>query len=243
MQLIREKQAQVLAVSKATRTDIIEHYSIPPENIAVVYGSYNPVQFQPRADQNELQKVLKKYKLPNSPYFLSLSTLEPRKNLVNTLEAFDAFSKKHSNQDIALFVCGKKGWKYEALFNKELIASQNIFFTGFIAEEDLPVLYSHALALCYVSFYEGFGLPPLEAMACGTMVIYGSNSSMPEVIGDAGLAADANDVGDIAKQMQMVWQNQEMRAVLKEKALKKARCYSRRTLALSTLQLYEKLLQ
>ena len=242
MQWVCEKQVSILAVSEATKADIIKEYSIPPRRIQLVYGSYNPTHFYPRTNVKELEAVLKKYNLPNIPYLLTLSTLEPRKNLVNTLKAFNAFRIEYPQEKVALFVCGKKGWNYDKVFSTEVVSNKHIFFPGFIAEADLPVLYSHALALCYVSFYEGFGLPPLEAMACGTTVIYGNNSSMPEVIGEAGLPAEASDLNSIQEQIAVVVLDPKKRAILREKAQHRALGFSRQRLATSTLSLYKKII-
>ncbi len=242
MQLIIQNNAHILAVSEATKADIIKEYPINPDNVHVVYGSYNHAHFRPQRDRNRLKTVLKKYNLPKCRYFLTLSTLEPRKNTVNMLKAFEALSAECRDENIALFVCGKKGWKIDDQLKKEPVSGNNIFFTGFVADEDLPVLYAHALALCYVSFYEGFGLPPLEAMACGTTVIYGNNSSMPEVIGDAGLPANPYDAENIKAQMKRLLQDKKMRASLNEKALKRALRFSRLNVALDTLQVYENII-
>lgn len=240
MQLMLEKKAYVLAVSEATKRDVIKAYPSLAEKVEVVYGSYNPAHFWPRRNQDELRAVFKKYELPDCPFFLTLSTLEPRKNLLNTLKAFNAFTAENETENIALFICGKKGWNTNQLFSQELLSGKNIFFPGFIAEEDLPVLYSHALALCYVSFYEGFGLPPLEAMACGTTVIYGDNSSMPEVIGDSGLSANAHDVVAIKEKMELVYWDEKLRMKLEEKAVERALKFSRQSLAVSMLKVYAK---
>ena len=127
----------------------------------------------------------------------------------------------------------KQGWN----------TTKNIFFPGFIDEEDLPILYSHAIALCFVSHYEGFGLPPLEAMACGTPIIYGNASAMPEVIQDAGLAANPNYVSDIQAKMGQLLENHSLRKKLGQNALDRASFFSRKKMALNTLNLYHNIIE
>ena len=242
MQQAMRKNAHILAVSEATKADVMQEYPVDADRIHVVYEACNHDQFRPHKGRERLKTVLEKYRLPDCRYFLALSTLEPRKNLLNTIKAFEALVAECADENLALFICGKKGWKTDGLLKKEHVADKNIFFTGFVAEADLPVLYSHALALCYVSFYEGFGLPPLEAMACGATVIYGGNSSMPEVIGDAGLPADPGDAGDIKTQMKILLQDEKMRVLLSEKALMRARQFSWMKAARETLRVYERMM-
>ncbi len=237
MDWLAESQADVLAVSEATKKDVLETYPLAAQRVHRVYGSYDEAHFYPRSDQDQLKKVLDKYGLPHCAYFLTLSTLEPRKNLPNMLKAFSAFATEQE-EEVALFVCGKNGWKTEQLRKAKINSPRQIHFPGFIAEEDLPVLYSHALALCYVSFYEGFGLPPLEAMACGTTVIYGYNSVMPEVIGAAGLSAEPNDMDAIKTQMQRLFSNAELRTSLEAQAIKRATFFSRKKMATEVLNVY-----
>lgn len=240
MQEIIRKDAHVLAISESTKKDLLKSYpQIKAENISVIHEACNRSHFRPRPKEKIEQEILQKYGLPNRPYFLTLSTLEPRKNLLNTIRAFEKLVSERKNKNLALFICGKKGWKIEELFKKENLSSENIFFTGFVEEEDLPFLYSNALALCYVSFYEGFGLPPLEAMACGTTVIYGNNSSMPEVIGDAGLAANPNDLNDIRQKMELLLA-EGFRLELNQKAIERAHQFSWLKTAWETLNLYER---
>lgn len=242
MQQAIQHKAHYLTVSIASKWDIVQEYSISPEKVNVIYEACSHDQFRPNHNLNDRQRILEKYGLPDQPYFLTLSTLEPRKNLINTIKAFHALQKELNEENIALFICGKKGWRLDNLLKKDHISAKNIFFTGYIHDEDLPVLYAHSLALCYISFYEGFGLPPLEAMACGTTVIYGNNSSMPEVIAKAGLPADPHDVDYIKAQMKALLQDDSMRTILNENALKRAQQFSWMETASQTLRVYEQMI-
>ncbi|MEO1261258.1 MAG: glycosyltransferase family 1 protein [Bacteroidota bacterium] len=240
--LIFKKKARLLAVSEATKKDILKFYPVGPEEIHTVYESFDEDLFFPKKVHALLRKVLSKYNLPYCRYFLSLSTLEPRKNISNMLKAFDLFSKK-VDEKVGFFVCGKTGWKMNDLKSQQFASNKNVFFTGFISDEDLSILYSHALALCYVSFYEGFGLPPVEAMACGTTVIYGDSSAMPEVIGNAGLPANPDNVVDIKNQMEKIFNDKALRTSLCQKALERASLFSRKKMAIDTLKLYQDLIE
>lgn len=239
MQDIIKKNAHLLAISRSTKEDLLNEYPTLKNNkVSVIYEACNRSYFKPVLSEELKQRTLEKYNLPDCPYFLTLSTLEPRKNLLNTIKAFEKLVEENEEQDLALFICGKKGWKTNELFKNENLSKKNIFFTGFVDEEDLPVFYSNAIALCYVSIYEGFGLPPLEAMACGTTVLYGDNSSMPEVIGNAGIATKPNDVNDIKLKMKKML-SEEVRIDLNLKAIQKAHQFSWLKTAWETLNLYE----
>ena len=239
MQDIIRKKAHLLAISESTKEDLLKSYpAIKNDRVSVIYEACNRSHFKPVLKKKLRKSVLEKYKLPNCPYFLTLSTIEPRKNLLNTIKAFEKLIEESEDQDLALFICGKKGWKTDKLFKNEKLSNRNIFFTGFVDEEDLPVIYSNALALCYVSIYEGFGLPPLEAMACGTTVLYGDNSSMPEVIGDAGIAADPHDIDDIKLKMKYLL-NDDIRIDLNLRAIQRANQFSWVKTAWETMNLYE----
>ena len=140
--------------------------------------------------------------------------------------------------NINLVIGGKNGWKSKDLL--QLRHKKNIIFTGFVDENDLPILYNEAEALCYISFYEGFGLPPLEAMSCRTPVIYGDNSSMKEFFEGYGLPAKADDVSAIKEQMKKILTDPALREELKEKSLERSFDFSWRQTAIDTLAVYER---
>lgn len=243
MQEIIRKQADILAISESTKNDLLTQYPvISNQSVSVIHEACDLSHFRPILNDELKSNVLQKYDLPDVPYFLSLSTVEPRKNLINTIRAFEKMLSENENQSIALFICGKKGWKTEELFTSKSLSTKNVYFTGFVDETDLPILYSNALALCYVSIYEGFGLPPIEAMACGTAVIYGDNSSMPEVISDAGIAADPYDINDIKHKMEHLL-NEDIRKEMNLKAIQRAHKFSWLKTAWETLNLFEQCIQ
>lgn len=241
MQFITQRRVQAIAVSEATRKDLLREYPIISEDkVHTIYEAANRDSFQAFAGHGRLEQVRSKYELPEKPYLLCLSTLEPRKNLQNTIDAFLRLLEKPANRDYYLVICGRKGWKLGELVDKNHPLASHIVFTGYVEEADLPVLYAHAVAVCYIAHYEGFGLPPLEAMQCGTPVLYGDNSAMPEVVGRGGLPACSTDVGDIAVKMETILHDKELRRELAEEALNRARQFSWLKTAFETLQLYEK---
>jgi glycosyltransferase involved in cell wall biosynthesis len=242
MKWAQKLNAHILAISKATKNDVQNAYRFEKDKIHLVYEAVNQSRFRQQRSEGSLTKVCKKYNFPNSPYFLCLSTIEPRKNLTNTAHAFIQLVKEHSGLNISLVICGKKGWKAEDIFKKRITHHPNIYFTGFIDDEDLPILYAHAKALCYISYYEGFGLPILEAMSCGTPVIYGNNSSMPEIASPGGLPADATNIEDIKHQMKRILMEEGLRDQLSKAAWRQAQKFSWLKVAIETLEVYENII-
>jgi glycosyltransferase involved in cell wall biosynthesis len=234
--------AHIIAISKATKTDLLNTYQFEPDKIHMVYEAVNQDIFKPLKTKSNITEICKKYNFPQKPYIMCLSTIEPRKNLTNTAEAFIKLLKEEVELDISLIICGKKGWKVENAFHQEIIDHPHVHFTGFIDDQDLPILYSHAEALCYISFYEGFGLPILEAMSCRTPVIYGNNSSMPEVAGPGGLPADAANIEDIKRQMKRILTEEGLRDQLSKSAWQQAQKFSWLKVAIETLEVYENII-
>ena len=238
-----ERNSTAICISKATQQDLIRLYDWPESKTHLLYEAASRGKFLPSRKEEDFSPIREKYGLPDKPFLLCLSTIEPRKNLLNTLKAFLALRKEHPSLDIALVICGKKGWKFEEVFNYKLKEEDHIYFTGFVEDLDLPLFYAHAKALCYVSFYEGFGLPPLEAMSCGTPVIYGDNSSMPEVVSDAGLAVAVDDVEAIAEKMYQIVSDEELWEEFATKALARSYKFSWLKAAVETLEVYKKMVQ
>ncbi len=230
-----------ITVSDATRHDLFTLYpAIDLDRVITVYEACNPRIFYPVTDIAKLSLVRQKYHLPEAtPYILSLSTLEPRKNLVNLIKAFLDLCQKSPELDVILVIAGQKGWKFTEILESRKMAPDRIRFTGFIAEADLAAIFSGAMALAYVSYCEGFGLPPLEAMACGIPVIYGNTSSMPEIIGECGMAADAANISDISAQLHRLITDKELASKLSRLALARARQFSWEKTALETLAVYD----
>lgn len=175
----------VLADSLATKNDLIDIWQVPNEKVTVVYSGVNS-SFRPVTDKERIDHLRKKYELGDNPYILSVGTLQPRKNYEMLMRAFKPVADSYDHQ---LIIAGGHGWMYEQI-QKEIDQQglgQRIRLIGFVEDQDLPALYSQASLFVFPSLYEGFGIPVLEAMACGVPAISSDSSSLPEVAGDAGL--------------------------------------------------------
>jgi glycosyltransferase involved in cell wall biosynthesis len=190
----------VIADSAHTARDLQQQWNVPPAKLTVVQGAVEHKHFQPVTDASQLAEVRCRYGADNRPYILSISTLEPRKNYVRLIEAFYQ-ARQEANLAHRLVIGGRKGWLFDAIFAKvkELGLEEHVHFCGFVAEADLPALYSGADFVAYPSLYEGFGLPIIEALACGTPVLTADNSCLPEAAGPGAVYANALDVASIAE--------------------------------------------
>lgn len=217
-----EKQAtHYVAVSNSTRNQLINQLGIGPGRIDVVHNAISE-SFQPVVDRGLLQEAARKYRLPDGPFLLCLGTIEPRKNLLNTIRGFNLLVEARPDLDIHLIVAGGHGWQDQDELEGLIRKSARVRQIGYVGDQYLPALYTLATALCYVSHYEGFGLPLIEAMACGTAVIYGDNSSMPEIVGDAGWPADSHDPKSIQDAMWQAVFNDHSRRELEVRATLRA---------------------
>lgn len=240
MAFAEQSSAELIAVSAATRDDLLSNTSVPAERVKLIYEAADPKLFHLKLNREDRDRVREKYGIQiGVPYIVSLSTLEPRKNLENSIRAFLALLQEHPELEVNLVIAGKRGWDYAGIYRLAEARADRIHFTGFVDDQDLAYLYSDALCLSYLSFYEGFGLPPLEAMRCGTPVIFGSNSSLREVVGDAGLPADPHDVEDICQQYLRLLNDGDLRQRLGRAALRRSNDFSWRKAAIETLALYE----
>ena len=242
MQRALDVDAHFLSVSSATQQDLINLYQPEPSQLHVTPEAANTTLFNRRAKKMDPAYIRQRYGIPPGPYLMCLSTIEPRKNLGNTVRAFLRLKQEHPDLICSLVICGKKGWKTKSIFKDLPVDRPDIVFTGFVNDEDLPVLYAHARALCCVSIYEGFGLPIVEAMACGTPVIYGDNSSQPEVAGDGGIGVAADDVQGITAAMYRILTDDIFHAQKAETAWRQANKFSWLKTALLTIDAYEKIL-
>jgi alpha-1,3-rhamnosyl/mannosyltransferase len=192
-----EKSSCIIADSNFTKSEIVSEFNIDSNKIRVTQLGKS-ADFYPRS-KAETQDLLKKYNLNEGKYLLAVGTLEPRKNLTQVISAYRNLPSDLARQ-FPLVIVGVRGWKEAGLLAELeiLLKEKKAYLLGYVPANDLPYLYSGARAFVFPSLYEGFGLPPLEAMACGTPVITSNTSSIPEVVGDAGLMAEIGDV-DIMK--------------------------------------------
>lgn len=231
-----EEACRVIAVSESTAYDLSQIYGIDSRKINVVYSGINEEFFQEHT-REELWHVRAKCNLPER-FILSLSTIEPRKNVFGIVMAFEIFKESGGGIDIKLVIAGKPGWLYRDTFRaiKNSKYSGDIIYIGFVEDADKPVLYKLAELFVYPSIYEGFGFPPLEAMASGTPVITSSCSSLPEVVEDAALLVDPFNISDIAWMMEEVTSDKDLANSLSEKGLAQARKFTWQKCAEETLE-------
>jgi glycosyltransferase involved in cell wall biosynthesis len=230
----------VLAISQTTKNDLCQYADIDPDNVFVVPLAASN-SFYRCTDMEALRKVREKYRIPNAPYVLSLSTLEPRKNIAQTVRCFTRLVEEQGISDLHLVLVGAKGWDNKSIFD-ELKASASvrnrIILPGYVADEDLAAIYSGALMFVYPSFYEGFGLPPLEAMQCGVPVITSNTSSLPEVVGDAGIMVHPTDTDALCQAMSILYTDTAVRNDYSRKALVRAKNFSWNNCATLTIGAY-----
>jgi len=231
-----QKADKIITVSQSTKDDLIDLYRIDPEKIKVVYSGVGE-QFRPIDDQLKLNLIREKYQLPEK-FILYFGTIEPRKNLIGLIKAFEML---RDNRSIGLVISGVKGWLYKDIFRatNQSKYHNDIFFTGFIEEDDKPYLYNLAELFVYPSFFEGFGFPPLEAMACGLPVIVSSGSSLSEVVGQAGLMTDVSSVDELSWTMDMVLSDSHLKDQLIEKGFSQAKKFSWAKCARETLDVLQ----
>lgn len=233
--------AQVVALSEFARSDIIATYGVPPEKINVIPLAASS-QFATVEDEGELQRVRQTYGI-ESDYILTVGSIQPRKNLPRLIAAYSSLRRSQREVKLPqLVLVGKFAWLYDETLRtiKELEVSNSVVVTGYVPQADLPALYSGALCFVYPSFFEGFGLPPLEAMKCGAPVIVSNNTSLPEVVGHAGILVDPFDVDDIASAIEKVISDSNLRSQLRVKGFERARLFDWRETAHQTLAVYEK---
>lgn len=215
----------VICNSISTKNDLLNyHPNLDTQKVFVTYWAASDL-FHPVSDETIIQQTKQKYGIPDSPYVLSLATIEPRKNIKTLLVAFRELIMQEKIQDLNLVLVGTKGWKYEEIIefmDASLELSSRVFFTGYIDDNDLAAVYSGAMIFVYPSFYEGFGLPPLEAMQCGVPVICSNSSSLPEVVGVAGILVEPADHQALSSEILKLYRCNESRDQLRTEALKQA---------------------
>lgn len=229
----------VVAVSAYTRGEVIRLLGVPPERVHVIYEGVD-ADFRPLPPE-QVAAFRRQRSLP-SRYLLYVGNLEPRKNLPRLIQAFARIGPE---VELSLVLVGAKGWGYDAIYRQvaELDLSKRVLFPGFVPREELPLWYNGAEVLVYPSLYEGFGLPPLEAMACGTPVLTSTASSLPEVVGEAGLQVRPDDVEGLATALRRLTTDRELQAELRRRGMQQARRFSWDQMARETADLYRRLVE
>lgn len=238
------KRADVVVTdSEFSRSEIIKYFPQYRDKVEVVPCGVDCDMFKPIQDRSIIEKVKANHNIKGK-YFLYLGTLEPRKNLTRLVKAYEILSRRKEDCPL-LVLAGGKGWLYDEIFeevNKSGLGDK-VIFTQYIPGEEICPLMNGAEAFVFPSLYEGFGMPPLEAMACGTPVIVSGSASLPEVVGDCGLIVDAYSEESIADAMGKIADNEELRKQLSEKGISRAREFSWKKSAEKLYTIYERLVQ
>lgn len=234
----------VVAVSESTKNDLCERRPIDPERVFVVPNAASPDLFYPVDDDEEIQRVRRKYDLPDQSYLLTLHSMAPHKNIPRLIGSFNRIVRQQEVSDLSLVLAGGLGRSLgDVLEDLEVEKEdlENVHFTGFVADEDLAALYSGAEAFVFPSLYEGFGLPVLEAMQCGCPVIASNSSSIPEIAGDAAVLVDPYDGDSMTEAITRVFHSPSLRDQMSERGIKQAEKYSWSKRAKNMVDIYDKI--
>ncbi|QJW88784.1 glycosyltransferase family 4 protein [Spirosoma taeanense] len=222
--------AWVTTVSQATKDDFCQYTGFDPARVVPIHLAASPTLFHPVADEVQKQAIRQQYGIGETPYLLSLATFEPRKNTDHLIRCFVKLAKSGEiPADVKLVLVGTKGWKFDRIvdeLSRHDTLRSRLVVTGFVPDEHLAPLYAGALGFVYPSLYEGFGLPPLEAMQCGLPVIVSDIPASAEVVGDAAIRVPPTDVNALCQAMLTLIQSSSLRANLSAKAIARASQFS-----------------
>lgn len=234
-----ESSTVVLTDSEYVRNEVIDHFDVSSNKVKSI-ALAAAGNFRPQPPETTAQ-ILAGYGLAINRYVLAVGTLEPRKNLAIAIRAFAQLPKRLRNAH-PLVIAGMRGWENSALdaLLRPMLESGDVRTLGFVPDADLPALYAGASVFVYPSLYEGFGLPPLEAMACGAPVIVSNRSSLPEVVGDAGVQVEALDVDALTEAMRRVIEDDNLRLMLGRRGIERAANFSWQKCAQETAAIYRK---
>lgn len=242
MRAAARKSRRVIANSYYTRRDIVRYLKIPESKVKVIYEGVNE-NYHPVKNESRLRKVKERYKT-SEKFIFYIGQWKPYKNILRLMRAFHRLKMK-TGIPHKLLIGGRKDPNYGEIpaLARNLGLEKDIIFTGYIPEEDLPVLYSAAKLFIFPSLYEGFGLPVLEAMACGIPVVSSNTSSLPEIAGDAAILVNPYSIEEIAQAMQEGLRDEKLRKKLIQKGLARTRLFVWEKTSRETLQVYEQALK
>jgi len=229
---------RVIAISEWTKRDIVQHFGVPADRVDVTPLGVNHEHFKP-ASQETIAAFKQQHNIGESAVFY-LGSVEPRKNLSRLVEAFALLNAQQPALNAQLFIGGNLAWKYDEVLAgiQQRGLSEHVKLIGRVSDDDLPKWYSACALMAYPSLYEGFGLPPLEAMACGAPVVTSNVTSLPEVVGDAGITVDPTDVPALAEAMSRVLCDAGLRNDLRLKSLQRAAQFTWQRTAVLTIECY-----
>jgi glycosyltransferase involved in cell wall biosynthesis len=232
---------QIITDSNFSREDILRTYKLSPDRVTATplaaSGKFKPVE-----DPSEIRRVRQRYGI-DGDYILTVGSIQPRKNLPRLISAFAALCREGAIRPLpTLVIVGKRGWLYEETLHaaENSQVKEQILFTDYVPESDLSALYTGATCFVYPSYFEGFGIPPLEAMRCGTPTITGNRTCFPEIIADGGLMIDPFDERAMLEAILQVLSDSNLRADLRKKGIKRASLFDWKETARQTLSVYEK---
>jgi len=233
----------IFTISYATKTDIIKNYKIDDRKISVTYPGYDQKGFKPQS-KSKIEKVRNKYKVKDD-YILFVGTLQPRKNVERLIEAFKKVTQLSvlSSWNLQLVIAGKNGWLYESIFEKvkSLKLEKEIIFTDYVPDDELPALISGAKVFVLPSLWEGFGIPVVEAQACGVPVAVSDTSSLPEIVRESGVLVNPGSIDSVAQGIRKVLTDEKFRQNLIKKGFVNIKRFSWQKCANETLETLEKL--
>lgn len=230
----------IITVSNFSKKDIAKTFNFPEEKIHVTYLAAEDIYF-PKNKKMCKSFIRNKYDIEDD-FILYVGGLSPRKNIKGLIEAFSILKSKYK-KNLKLVILGKKGRSYYDYrdLSYRLSLKNDVYFLGQVPVEELPIFYNAAQIFCYLSFYEGFGLPPIEAMACGTPSIVSDTTSVPEVVGDDALVCNPNNTYDIAENMFKLLEDEKLYRSMSIKGLKRSSMFSWKKTAIETMEVFEKI--
>jgi glycosyltransferase involved in cell wall biosynthesis len=234
------RASRIATVSEYSRQDLLKTYKLEPEKVVVTYNGVES-HFTPHADSSDEAREIRARLGVKRDFILAVGSLQPRKNLVRLIQAYSKLRSQRSDFTHQLVIVGRKLWLSDEIFeevNRQKWA-EDVILTGYVTDEDLPALYRTATAFVYPSLFEGFGLPPIEAMACGTPVVTSNTSCLPEVTGEAALLIDPLDEQQIADALLRIVGDSDLRTRLRAAGLEQAKRFTWREAAEKTLRLYQ----
>ena len=241
----------IFTISQSSKEDIVKNYHVDPSKITTIYPGYDKEKFKPQL-RSKINRVKNKYKIRGN-YLIFVGTLQPRKNIEKLIEAFSMLTQGHKNtvnrqqitDNLSLVIVGRKGWLYEPIFSKvkQLKLDQKVIFTDYVSDDYLPALIAGAKAYVLPSLWEGFGIPVIEAQACGVPVVVSNTSSLPEIVGESGVLVDPESVASITEGIAKVLANQALRQKLIKAGFANTKRFSWQKCAKQTLSILTKLAQ
>lgn len=236
-----QNASHIITISQSSKKEIVKNYDVSKDKVTVANPGFDEKQFHPTSDLEKIDLVLQKYNI-DLPYVLYAGTIQPRKNLIRLIESF----QKIAGMKLVLVGKYSGGKGRQAWMTEEILAApkkfgieDKVIFTNFVPASDLPLLMAGAVAYILPSLWEGFGIPPVEAMACGTPVIVSNVSSLPEVVGEAGLLIDPKSTDQIEQAIRLISTDKKLRAKLIKKGFDQAKKYSWKKMSRQVIKVLE----